>query len=290
MQANPEPAQDECKEPRLSAGAIAASLLSDWAGREPPFDKRHLSQLIHALGAGPVLSRRHRDQIAGLLHRLKDGHEPFERRRRSRGRPRKSVFNCQSVHAEHVAAEYVLALCLEGGWGAKPNALEKGMALADRLYPGHELTKRELDDAFRRYKAAGVVPRPSELLEKCALEERTLLGGGNTSIEAYWDNMQEEVDNDPEQRALRQRDHLHAMAIFSADTLATSLAPRLATALRTSFAKGLRSQFEADFAEALRPDLDEQLIESFFLRLSTLLPEAVSAVATLDVAKENPAR
>jgi hypothetical protein len=133
MRAKPEPAQDECKEPRLSPGAIAASLVSDWAGREPPFYKSDLSQLIHALGAGPVLSRSHRDQIAGLLHRIKDGHEPFERRRRSRGRPRKSVFNCQSVQAEHVAAEYVLALCLEGGWGAKPNALEKGMCWRNAL-------------------------------------------------------------------------------------------------------------------------------------------------------------
>lgn len=128
------------------------------------------------------------------------------------------------------------------------------------------------------------------MLEKCALEERTHLGSGNASIEAYCDNMREEVDNDPEQRALRQRDHLHAMAIFNADTLATSLAPKLATALRASFAKGLRSQFEADFAETLQAELDDALIETLLLRLSALLPEALSAVATLNITKENPAK
>ncbi|QLP96870.1 MAG: hypothetical protein HZY79_04955 [Rhodoblastus sp.] len=102
--------------------------------------------------------------------------------------------------------------------------------------------------------------------------------------------MSDEVGSDPEQQALSQQSHLHAMAIFMGERLAMSVTPELARSLRASFANGLRSQFEADFAEALRSELDEAIVEAFFMRPSALLPEALnSSVASGDVTN-NPAK
>ena len=135
----------EANEPEVCqpySGADAANLLDGWRTVEQALEMRDLPSVIVSLRSGPVLSASRRRQLARLLERLGQGKEPFEPRRRKRGRPRKSMFNYASGSASSVAAEYMLALCTEGGWGAKPNALKHSIDLAHRLYPGHDLGPR----------------------------------------------------------------------------------------------------------------------------------------------------
>lgn len=252
-----------------TTGGNAARKVKD-GERTPSLGKRDMGLLIKAIDAGPVLSIADRRRLSELLRRLQSGEEPCVSRRRSRGRPA-SKFNPRQILAVGVTAEYMLALFKEGSWGAKPKALDKAYKWAQHCFPGLIESKRDIDDEFRRYKAAGITPRHASEFENCDPAQIGRLRRGNASLEDYKKNLWDEVENCEDEHALRLRTQLQDLARVAGKEVAISVAPALAARATTHFERGIFNRFQADFASEIHDEILDCMIESFALEISSAL-------------------
>lgn len=262
---------------KIAADAKRAAELTRGRKSNLRCERIALKKIAEKLRSSHVLAQDDRLFLATLLERVSMGLKPFEPRKRSVGHPKKPSFNPASIQAIDVAAEYVLALRKEGGWGAKKQALPKALELINSLFPDNDLTAREIDDESRRFKAARISPRPAIEFEQCTKEDIDNFRSGNPDVQRYLENLGDQVSDTEEYNAYYLLGNLETLARGSAEKVALEASSFAANQLASAFRSNLRNQFQIEFYKQLQGEIDALILDVFFLELSRLLPPALNA-------------